>query len=146
MKFNMKTIVPIFLALIFLGSVLAVFTYGGKAETGKAEIIVDFGQPNMVYKSVIDIAENTSAMRFLSSYATKIELENGQVDCIADYCNTNSSKWNFYVVESGGYGEKTPAENPEEYIVQFGDSIRFRYEWAKTEEPETGSVENINSE
>ena len=129
MKITWKKLVPIFLALVFLGSVLAVFTTGGTKETNEAEIVVDFGTPNQYYRSELKLVENSTALRLLSSYATRVQVDSGNVKCIADYCNTKNSQWNFYVLENGA--EVLSEESVENYIVKDGELIIFRYEWSE---------------
>lgn len=123
MKLSFKTMIPVFLALIFLGSIFAVFSHSsGSSKLGNAELIVNFGLPTMIEGKEITVTQNLSALRFLSSYAVHVEVDSGDVKCISNYCNTDTSAWIFYV------NNVLSDENAENYIVKRGDQILFRYE------------------
>lgn len=131
-KFNLKLILPLFIALIFISSIFVVFSSGG-IKMNKARLIVDFGQPGMLFDKEIALASNTTAVRLLSANAQRIELKDKQIYCIVDYCNTNVTKWYFYTVKDTGLGpqETYPGVPPDDYIVQNNDIILFRYQMAK---------------
>lgn len=120
-----KKIVPIFLALVFLGSIFVVFTRSGGGSPGTIEMTINFGMPNMVETKNFDIAGNMTTLEILSSYATRVELTAGNIKCIGDYCNTNRTAWKFYV------NDNVPSESAEKYIAKDKDRILFRYEEVK---------------
>jgi hypothetical protein len=124
MKLKMKSIVPLFLALVFFVSIFGVFTHTG-SNNGKASIVISFGLPDMVDQKEFTIAGNVTALELLSSYASYVEANNGEVRCIADYCNTNRSEWKFYV------NNDVPEESAEKYVVKDGDLMMFKYEEIK---------------
>ncbi len=123
-----KTLLPLLLAGIFLSSVLVVFSSGG-LQKKQAVIIVDMGQ-GQVYQGKIQINEKTTALTALSSFAYSVEIENGKVYCIANYCNTNVSVWKFYKLEQTSLGsvEKEVNQSIENYKVEEGEILVFRYE------------------
>jgi hypothetical protein len=125
MKLKAKAIVPLFIALIFIGSIFVVFTQGGSGKPGNAELTINFGQPNMVDQQKMNIAGNMTALELLSSYANYVSVDAGNVKCIGSYCNTNRSAWKFYA------NDAVPIENTEHYVVKDKDQILFRYEEIK---------------
>ncbi|MDD5182275.1 MAG: DUF4430 domain-containing protein [Candidatus Nanoarchaeia archaeon] len=124
MKLKMKSIVPLFLALVFFVSIFGVFTQSGSTK-GKAQIVISFGLPDMTEQKEFSIAGNVTALELLSSYASYVEADHGDVRCIADYCSTNRSEWKFYV------NNNIPEESAEKYVVKDGDLMTFRYEEIK---------------
>ena len=126
-RFNLKTIVPLFIAVIFISSVLVVFGTSSKAKDS-AQVTVDLGAyAQQPYRDNIPIGENATALDALSGFSgISFELEDGSLRCIADYCNTNQSVWRAYRVENNM--EYPIEERLENYDVSNGDSILFRYE------------------
>lgn len=134
-------VIPLFIAVIFLSSVLVVFTTSG-VESNEARILIDFGQPGMNYDNTLRVGENVTALRVLSSYVSEVKAEEGNVVCVNDYCNTERGEWKFYKVESGelGFEETEIEESAENYVLQKEDVILFRYEYKTTEAEEEMSV------
>lgn len=130
MGFGMKKIVPIFIALLFIGSILVVFTTGNR-ESNEARLVVDFGQPGLSFDQQIRVIENSSALRMLSSQVSQVEIENGKIKCIMDYCNTERGEWKVYKVINTpiGFQEEELNQSVEDYIVKKGEIILFRYEY-----------------
>ncbi len=128
MKLSKKAILSLLLAGIFLSSVLVVFS-GKSIKKEYATIIVDMGN-NKVYKGEIPIVENTSALQALSQFAYSVDIKNGSIYCIADYCNNNISEWKFYKAEVSdvGYSEKEINQSVESYIISNGETLIFKYE------------------
>jgi hypothetical protein len=143
--FNAKTIVPIFIAVIFLSSIFVVFERGG-STSATARLVVDFGQPNMSYDNTVTIGNDTTALRLLSAHANAVTLENGSIKCIMDYCKTEKGGWKFYKVEPNPLGFSTivPPQTAESYIVQKGDIILFRYEFKLETENQTNTANGEN--
>jgi len=79
-----------------------------------------------VYKNVIAVGENTTALKALSSFAYSVEVRNGSVYCVADYCNTKVSEWHTYKIEDGN--EIQINGSIEDYVVSKGDTLLFKYE------------------
>jgi len=125
-KFKLKMIVPLFIAVIFISSIFVVFSSGG-LQAHKARLIVDFGQPGLLFDREVALGANTTAIQLLSNYAQSIELKDTQIYCIIDYCNTNLTKWYFSTVNEMGM-EADPGISPDSYIVKDKDVILFRYE------------------
>ena len=128
-KFKLKMIAPFGIAVIFISSIFVVFSSGG-LQTQKATLIVDFSQPDMLFRQDSALGPNTTAVKLLSIYSPSLELKNKQMYCIIDYCNTNVTKWYFYVVADSGLGpqEVDPGISPDDYIVKNGDIVIFRYQ------------------
>ena len=125
MKLTVKAIVPLFIALIFVGSIFVVFTQSSGGAKGNAELTINFGLPNMIEQQKITLPGNITALEMLSTYASYVEVDAGNIKCIASYCNTNRSAWKFYS------NDAVPEEDAEHYIVKDGDKIMFRYEETK---------------
>ena len=123
-----KTLIPLLLAAIFLGSVLAVFSSGG-IQKNQAIVIVDLGQ-GQPYKGKVPVSNGTTALSALSGFAYSVEIKNGEISCVADYCNTNMSKWHFYKIENSAIGpvEIEINQSIENYNIQKDDILIFRYE------------------
>ena len=123
-----KTLIPVLLAAIFLGSVLAVFSSGG-IQKNQATVIVDIGQ-DPPYRGNVPVYEETTALSALSGFAYSVEMKQGEIDCIADYCNTNVSKWHFYKLENSAIGpvETEINQSIENYNIQKEEVLVFRYE------------------
>lgn len=126
-KLNWKQIIPLGLAALFLISVLAVFS-NSTGKTTQANIVVDMGQGS-IYRGRLAVNENSTALNALSNFAYSVKIEDGKIDCIANFCNTNSSYWVFYTVEETQLGpvEKEVGENAEDYVLTPGETIVFRY-------------------
>lgn len=123
MKLSKKTIFSLLIAAIFLSSILVVLATN-KRSAGEATIIVDLGFGKR-YSNKIPIVGNLSALSAVSSMAYSIEIKNGTIYCIADYCNTNSSHWEVYKLENGF---KIPInESLEKYQLKSGETIIFEY-------------------
>jgi hypothetical protein len=143
--FNAKTIVPIFIAVIFVSSIFVVFG-GGSSNSANARLVIDFGQPNMYYDSTVMIGNDTTALRMLSANANEVTLENGSIKCVMDYCNTEKGNWKFYKVEPTPIGFNTivPEQTAEGYIVQKDDVILFRYEFKLETSNQTNTTNGKN--
>jgi len=128
MKLSKKAIISLLLAGIFLSSVLVVFS-GKHIKKEYATIIVDMGN-NKVYKGEIPVVENTSALKALSQFAYSVDIQNGSIYCIADYCNNNISEWKFYKAEriDGRYNEEEINQSVENYLISNGETLIFKYE------------------
>lgn len=141
--FNAKTLVPIFIAVIFVSSIFVVFERGGSASD-QARLVVDFGQPGLSFDRTVGVGNDTTALRMLSANANDVKLENGKIKCITDYCNTEKGIWKFYKVVPNplGYDTATPEQTAESYIVQKGDIIMFRYEFSLETQNQTNTTSN----
>jgi hypothetical protein len=129
-KLTWKTILPLAVALIFLSSIFVVFSSRGTSGKNKVYITVDLGTPDHVYNGLVNAGENATALGVLSSYAGKVELKNGKINCVLNYCNSNHSVWKFYKVEEGAIGpqETEINETPENVFITGGDRLVFRFE------------------
>ncbi len=124
MKLNKQTWISLLLVAIFLSSTLVVFS-GKHTSKQEVTIMVDMGN-GKVYKNTIAVGENTTALSALSSFAYSVDIKNGSIYCIADYCNTKVSEWKAYKIEDGNEIQiTTPLED---YIVAKGDTLLFKYE------------------
>lgn len=125
-KPSMKKLIPIFIALVFLGSVLAVFGQSSRASS-TAEITVDLGAyASQPYTSELPINENETALQLLSTYTGNLELDNGYLACVSEYCNTNNTQWKVYTLENGL--EVPINQTLENYQVSPEEHLVFRYE------------------
>jgi len=124
-----KQIIPLVLAGLFMISIFAVFI-GGERSSSQANIVVDMGQGN-VYRGRIAITENSTALNVLSNFAYSVKISEGKINCIANFCNTNTSHWVFYSVEETALGpvEKEVEQSIESYILTHGETIVFRYKF-----------------
>lgn len=130
-RLSQKTItiiICIVCAAIFLISSIPLASYVGEKSKKPAYIIVDMGN-GQVYKGTIPLTENKTALYALSGFAYSVEIENGTVKCIANFCNTNSSAWKFYTTETSALGpvEKEVNKNIETYQLSEGETFVFRY-------------------
>jgi hypothetical protein len=143
--FNAKTLVPIFIAVIFISSIFVVFERS-PGNSASARLVVDFGQPNMSYDNTVMIGNDTTALRLLSAHANEVILENGSIKCIMDYCNTEKGIWKFYKIEPNPLGFDTivPEQTAESYTVQKGDIILFRYEFRLETQNQTTTTNGEN--
>lgn len=124
MKLSKKAIVSLVIVAIFLSSTLVVFS-GKKSTHQDVTIIVDMGN-GRIYKNTIGVGENTTALMALSSFAYSVDIQNGSVYCIADYCNTDISKWHTYSIK--GETPQEINESIEDYVVSNGETLMFKYE------------------
>lgn len=136
MKLTVKSIIPLFLALIFVGSIFVVFTRGGGKAIGTSEIIVDYSVLYGTKQKTMQLWGNTTAFDLLNEYAN-FRAESGQVTCItyppkaelkstsSELCENNRTEWKFYV------NGAVSTEDPEHYIIQNNDKIRFSYQEIK---------------
>ncbi|MCD6576222.1 MAG: hypothetical protein J7K73_03620 [Nanoarchaeota archaeon] len=124
MKLSKKAIVSLVIVAIFLSSTLVVFS-GKKSSSQDVTIVVDMGN-GKIYKNIIGVGENTTALMALSSFAYSVDIQNGSIYCIADYCNTDISEWHAYSIKNGALQEIN--KSIENYIVSNGETLMFKYE------------------
>ena len=124
-----KTGIPLILAAIFLLSSVVVLVNGSGIKKSSATIEVDLGQGD-VYRNNIAITNETTALTALSNLVYSVKIQNGSAYCIADYCNTDTSRWHAYKVEESKLGpvEKEINQSLESYKISQGDILVFRYE------------------
>ena len=123
MKLNKKTIFSLLIAVIFLSSILVVMMTN-KSSKGEAIIIIDLGFGKR-YSNHIPLTEGMTALNAISSMAYSVDIQNGTIDCIANYCNTNSSHWEVYEIENGF---KLPLNDSlEKHELKNGETIMFEY-------------------
>jgi hypothetical protein len=136
MKLTIKSVIPLFLALIFVGSIFVVFTGKGGQTTGTAQITVDYSILYGTKQKDVQLWGNATAFDLLNGYAN-FRAESGQVRCITyppkaelksisnELCGNNKTSWKFYV------NDVVSTENAEHYVVQNGDKIKFSYQEIK---------------
>jgi len=129
MKLTKKSVLPIIIGVIFLSSILVVVVTGGGLAKNQAVVIVDLGD-GKIYKGKLPIHENQTALKLLSNFAYSVEIENGKIKCVINYCNTNNSVWKFYKVEETQLGQTEVEVNQsvDKYIVSPNEVLIFRYE------------------
>jgi hypothetical protein len=133
-----KAIVPIFIALIFIGSIFVVFARGGGGVTGSTQLTVQYSGFYGPKQKDIQLYGNISAFDLLNEYVN-FKAVAGKATCITyppkeeytsqtqiiDICNNNKTEWVFYV------NGVSITENAEQYIVTKNDKITFSYEVIK---------------
>ena len=128
-KFKWKMILPLFVAAIFISSVLVVFAtgnFGGSQNT--VYVTVDFNIPNERYTGKIVINENSTVLDVIASYVPVVEFEQGRVKCIVDYCNSNHSEWKMYKLDQTGVADvEIEIESIDDPVVA-DEKLVFRYE------------------
>jgi len=117
--------VPIFMALIFVSSIFVVFT-PSKGSEGEATIIVDLGF-GKEYEGKMAVSEDTSLLLLLSHYTNSIEIENGSLKCVMDYCNNVNYAWKIYKIENETMVYFTG--DLEDTKVKSGEAYKFVYEY-----------------
>lgn len=143
LRINTQLFVTLFIIAVFGTSIFVVFSTSG-TESTSARMIINFGQPGMVYDNNVPIGSDTTALKMISMNVNEIKVANGEINCINQYCNTEQGHWKFYKVIEGplGLSEEVPEQGVEDYIVSEGDIILFRYEYNSTKIIEMNDTEN----
>ena len=128
-KFKWKMVLPLFVAAIFISSVLVVFSTGNFGEKQSfAYITIDFNTPNEVYNGKVPITEESTVLNIIASYAPTVEFEQGRVKCIVDFCNNNYSEWKMYKVDQDGVVDVEIEIESVNNLVNADEKFVFRYE------------------
>lgn len=131
MDLSLNRMLQILMVVLFgLSAFFIVFT-GFGFERNRATLIIDLGEDG-IFREEVPITEGkTTALNAISNIAYSVSISQGNVECIAHFCNTPHREWKFYRIEETVAGpiEIEVDEKIEDYTLSKGETILFRYRY-----------------